>query len=871
MTSFNTDGECGIYGPTPTPTITDTPSPTDTPTPEPTDTPTPEPTDTATPEPTDTPTPEPTDTPTPEPTDTPTPEPTDTPTPEPTDTPTPEPTDTPTPEPTDTPTPEPTDTPTPEPTDTPTPTPTPVLFYYQLTTCDGNTGNSIYGYSTAERTTGFTVSYLSNIYTYYDVDNTNSGEIDLDSLTLASCPTDTPTPEPTDTPTPEPTDTPTPEPTDTPPPTPTPTPVSLDLGYSVNSGQEACDNYNEGERYTYAIFGGTALNSVGIFKITSSGGNMPTTVGDTFWLSDGTRYREFELTASNTAEPTGLTAPLCTAPTATPTNTPEPTDTPTPEPTDTPTPEPTDTPSPTPTDTPEPTDTPTPTPTPTQIPTSNSGCFAGDPAITRYFTYTNVSPSVPVYEFMSIPTSSYTGAGCFNEGDYYTITVTDGTTSFTGTWELYKNDNSMQQGRATSIRPTSIFDCTTGGSNVLSNAGTQSGGQRWKLSTIDANGVDHSNSMSMLSEDLSMGVANPNWSGNQQTVTFGSCPPTPTPTNTPEPTDTPTPTPEPTDTPTPEPTDTPTPEPTDTPTPEPTDTPTPEPTDTPTPEPTDTPTPEPTDTPTPEPTDTPTPEPTDTPTPEPTDTPTPTPTPIPYYYILEDCTLGEGESLAIKVVSHGNEYVVGDTFKATFGTAEFRATCWHIVDTDADETGTYDLANFDSFIDCDTCVYPNGTPTPTPTPTETPVPTDTPTPEPTDTPTPEPTDTPTPTPTSTPIATCTEYTITNNAYDDTVYKYRICADGCDDGGIVGGINIPYGDSVTVCVCAGHEPFWFSGAGPLGVTVTAGSSCNYGGEEYVAPTSTPTPAPTSTPTPTPTQEEVNGGRGGPPPPGGPPEE
>ena len=540
---------------------------------------------------------------------------------------------------------------------------------------------------------------------------------------------------------------------------------------------------------------------------------------------------------------------------------------------------------------------------------------------------------------MALDTNTYSGAGCFNEGDYYTITVTDGTTSFTGTWELYKNDNSMQPGRVTSIRPTNIFDCTAGGSNILASSQTTSTGQRWKLSTVDANGVDHSSSMSILSEDLAMGVSNPNWSGNQQTVTFGTCPPTPTPTNTPEPTDTPTPTPEPTNTPTPEPTDTPTPEPTDTPTPEPTDTPTPEPTDTPTPEPTDTPTPEPTDTPTPEPTDTPTPEPTDTPTPEPTDTPTPeptdtptptptdtpeptdtptpeptdtptpeptdtptpeptdtptpeptdtptpeptdtptpeptdtptpTPTPIPYYYILEDCSPGEGETLAIKVVSHGSEYVVGDTFKANFGTVQFRAICWHIVDTDADETGTYDLANFDSFIDCDTCLYPNGTPTPTPTPTETPLPTDTPTPEPTDTPTPEPTDTPTPTPTPTQIAVCTEYTITNNAYDDTVYKYRICEDGCDDGGTVGGITIPYGGSATVCVCPGHEPFWFSGAGPLGVTVTAGSACNYGGEEYAPNTNTPTPAPTNTPTPTPTQEEVNGGGGGPP--GGPPAE
>jgi len=62
---------------------------------------------------------------------------------------------------------------------------------------------------------------------------------------------------------------------------------------------------------------------------------MPTTVGDTFYLSDGTNYREFEVISSNTAEPTGLTVTACSAPTDTPT--PTPTNTPTPTPTNTPT------------------------------------------------------------------------------------------------------------------------------------------------------------------------------------------------------------------------------------------------------------------------------------------------------------------------------------------------------------------------------------------------------------------------------------------------------------------------------------------------------------------------------------------------------
>ena len=87
------------------------------------------------------------------------------------------------------------------PAPTPTPTPTTTTYFYQLTPCDGNTSNSIYGYSTTQRTNGFTVNYFSNIYTYYDVDPQEQGVINLDSLSTASCSGTVPTPTPTVTPT----------------------------------------------------------------------------------------------------------------------------------------------------------------------------------------------------------------------------------------------------------------------------------------------------------------------------------------------------------------------------------------------------------------------------------------------------------------------------------------------------------------------------------------------------------------------------------------------------------------------------------------------------------------------------------------------
>ena len=303
---------------------------------------------------------------------------------------------------------------------------------------------------------------------------------------------------------------------------------------------------------------------------------------------------------------------------------------------------------------------------------------------------------------------------------------------------------------------------------------------------------------------------------------------TPTPTPTPTPTDTPTPTPTPTDT--------------ATPTPTPTDTPTPTPTDTATP----TPTPTPTDT------ATPTPTPTDTATP----TPTPTATPIPYYYVLLDCE----SSANIYGVSHGTQYQAGDTFRSNGNNpghdGNFQSRCWTIINTDGEQNGSENLTlYFNPYIDCDVCLYPDGTPTPTPTATatNTPVPTNTPTPTPTATDTPVPTSTPTPTPTpSSKPTSCSQWTVTNNNFgDDAVIKYVPCSGGCNESSPELTISVSAFSSEQICVCDDTIPYWWFGSGPAGVSITNGNDpclINGGGDN---PTNTPTPAPTNTPTPTPT--------------------
>ena len=272
-------------------------------------------------------------------------------------------------------------------------------------------------------------------------------------------------------------------------------------------------------------------------------------------------------------------------PTATPTDTPVPTDTPIPTAT------PTDTPIPTatPTDTPLPTSTETPIPTPTptleEIVISNSGYFTGIAGSTNNYIDGSVGSGVRTFTFNSFDPTTYTGQGCLNLNDYYTVNVTDGTTTFEGVWKNEGNEIVLV-GNATSQRPDEIYDCVEGGPNILSTTLGTTSNQFWRLSTIDANGVDHSASMEILSERID-GSSNPNWSGNMVTVIFGSpiptSTPTATPTDTPLPTSTETPVPTATDTPLPTPTDTPVPTSTETPVPTPTDTPVPTSTETPVP------------------------------------------------------------------------------------------------------------------------------------------------------------------------------------------------------------------------------------------------------------------------------------------------
>ena len=120
---------------------------------------------------------------------------------------------------------------------TPPPVPSgPTLYYYILQNC-ANSAQLQYAYSTDPNiTNGDTFSYFGNCYTYYDIDFSQQGSIDLDPLSPCSCnPPTTPTPPPV-APTPPPV-APTPPPVaPTPPPVaPTPTPVVCNQYYIINT------------------------------------------------------------------------------------------------------------------------------------------------------------------------------------------------------------------------------------------------------------------------------------------------------------------------------------------------------------------------------------------------------------------------------------------------------------------------------------------------------------------------------------------------------------------------------------------------------------------------------------------------------------
>ena len=178
------------------------------------------------------------------------------------------------------------------------------------------------------------------------------------TLTPTKTVTSTPTLTPTKTLTATPTLTPTPTLTATPTLTPTPTdqPIQETLSlYALNS-QDACDNYNSGERRDFQVYGtggSEDFTSSNVTKITGNIGDMP--LSGTFFVSDGTNYRQFTTSDGTTAFPVAAYGVCSTTPTPTPTLTP--TNTPTPTTTSGLTPTPTSTPTLTPTLTPTPTGT----------------------------------------------------------------------------------------------------------------------------------------------------------------------------------------------------------------------------------------------------------------------------------------------------------------------------------------------------------------------------------------------------------------------------------------------------------------------------------------------------------------------------------
>ena len=169
---------------------------------------------------------------------------------------------------------------------------------------------------------------------------------------------------------------------------------------------------------------------------------------------------------------------------------------------------------------------------PSSLTTSLSGYFTGNPQYTRYTsTFNNVNDFV--FLGFTWNSSNYTASGCINVGDSYTISATDGTTSFSGTWEVVFGDSQMAQGKALTQGVGEQWACpnqanpSTGHYDALnqSYSGYQNN-QHWFISRVDSNGVDHSAAMEVLSKTLANDVTNPNYSGNQPTVTFGT-PPSP--------------------------------------------------------------------------------------------------------------------------------------------------------------------------------------------------------------------------------------------------------------------------------------------------------------------------------------------------------
>lgn len=152
---------------------------------------------------------------------------------------------------------------------------------------------------------------------------------------------------------------------------------------------------------------------------------------------------------------------------------------------------------------------------------STSGVSSGQPYVSYAATVSTSFGSVNTVVYTAFDHSSvsanYTGSGCLTIGQKYKITFTDGTTTFDGVWEFEGNQSNTRRGAFTTARDSSVWSCVDD-SNALTDDN-----QYWIISLHDADFNDRTTDMRETYECTSVGcgTSNPNWNGNQWTVTVG--------------------------------------------------------------------------------------------------------------------------------------------------------------------------------------------------------------------------------------------------------------------------------------------------------------------------------------------------------------
>jgi uncharacterized protein (TIGR02145 family) len=147
---------------------------------------------------------------------------------------------------------------------------------------------------------------------------------------------------------------------------------------------------------------------------------------------------------------------------------------------------------------------------------STSGASQGTPSVNYKATYSNTDAVVFTGFHLSGYSQNYSGSGCLNIGDKYKITLTDGTNTFDGVWEFQGNQANMRKGVFCSVRFPSYYECTSN-TNALSQSN-----QYWLISFHDADFNDRTTEMNLTySQTGPSGPSNPNYSGNQWTITVG--------------------------------------------------------------------------------------------------------------------------------------------------------------------------------------------------------------------------------------------------------------------------------------------------------------------------------------------------------------